>query len=51
MLDLRPTSSMGFGGDVSLFERDLFHNFVDFKKALDRVWYVGLLGRSSEAAT
>ena len=23
-------------------QRDLFHNFVDFKKACDRVWHVGL---------
>ncbi|GFR71232.1 endonuclease-reverse transcriptase [Elysia marginata] len=23
-------------------QRDLFHNFIDFKKALDRVWYDGL---------
>ena len=23
-------------------QRDLFHNFIDFKKAFDRVWHVGL---------
>ena len=23
-------------------QRDLFHNFIDFKKAFDRVWYAGL---------
>ena len=23
-------------------QRDLFHNFIDFKKACDRVWHVGL---------
>ena len=23
-------------------QRDLFHNFIDFKKAFDRVWHAGL---------
>ena len=23
-------------------QRDLFHNFIDFKKAFDRVWQAGL---------
>ena len=23
-------------------QRYLFHNFIDFKKAFDRVWYAGL---------
>ena len=23
-------------------QRDLFHNFIDFKKAFDRVWHTGL---------
>ena len=23
-------------------QRDLFHNFTDFKKAFDRIWHAGL---------
>ena len=29
---------------------DLFHNFIDFKKAFDRVWHTAC-GRFSEAST
>src|SRR5437870_4286523 len=25
-------------------QKDLFHNFIDFKKAFDRVWHEGLWG-------
>ena len=31
-------------------QRDLFHNFIDFKKAFDRAWHGGC-GGSSESST
>ena len=45
---LRPGLGMGF--NLRIFcekypqhQQDLYHVFIDFKKAFDRVWYAALL--------